>query len=60
MEITNITKGIKADVTIHRQGWTGKNSYKVEGNVMDKNGSVKVKVDGLWNEKLSLIDCATG
>lgn len=38
MEVTNITKGIKVELTIHRQGWTNKNAYKVEGNVIDKNG----------------------
>lgn len=31
MEVTNITKGTKVVLTIHRQGWTNKNAYKVEG-----------------------------
>jgi hypothetical protein len=31
MEVTNLTKNIKAVLTIHRQGWISKNAYKVEG-----------------------------
>lgn len=60
MEVTNITKNIKSEITIHRQGWTGKNSYKVEGTVKDAKGVTKCKIDGFWNEKLSVTDCITG
>jgi len=35
LEITNVTKNIKAVLNIHRQGWTSKNLQKVEGKVLD-------------------------
>ena len=36
-EVTNITKNIKLTLNIHRQGWTAKNAFKVEGKVLDEN-----------------------
>lgn len=38
MEVTNVTKNIKVELYIHRQGWTNKNLQKVEGKVLDENG----------------------
>ena len=38
MEVTNLTKNIKVDLNISRQGWTTKNAYKVEGKVLDADG----------------------
>jgi hypothetical protein len=40
MEITNLTKNLKVEFNIHRQGWTKKNAYKVEGKGIDANGNV--------------------
>lgn len=60
LEATNLTKNIKAELTIHRQGWTAKNAYKVEGKGMDQNGDVKFTVNGRWNEYLNVKDAQTG
>ena len=60
MELNNITTGAKCTLTIHRQGWTGKNAYKVEGDVLDPQGNKRFHVSGLWNEKYSIKDLKTG
>lgn len=60
LEVTNITKNLKCELTIHRQGWTGKNAYKVEGNVVDAGGVARYEVNGLWNQKYSIKDLKTG
>lgn len=39
LEVTNLTKNITCKLTIHRQGWTSKNAYKVEGSAHDSNGT---------------------
>lgn len=49
LEVVNKTKDIKCELTIHRQGWTGKNAYKVEGKVIDHSGQTRCKVEGLWH-----------
>lgn len=38
MEITNLTKNIKVELNIHRQGWTRKNAFRVEGKTLDSRG----------------------
>ena len=58
--VENLTRGIKVELTIHRIGWTKKNAYKVEGNVIDQNGVPKFSINGLWNKSLSLKDLKTG
>lgn len=60
LEATNLTKNIKTELIIHRQGWTNKNAYKVEGKGMDINGDVKFEVNGRWNEYLNIKDSNTG
>lgn len=60
LEVTNLTKNIKAELNIHRQGWTSKNAYKVEGKGIDANGDVKFEVSGRWNEYLNVKDLSTG
>lgn len=57
MEITNITKDIRVIINIHRIGWTKKNYYKVEGQVLDSEGKCRFEINGRWNEYLSLKDC---
>lgn len=53
-EVINHTKNIKAEVKIHRQGWTAKNSYKCEGRVIDNDGSCPFEIYGRWNEYFDL------
>jgi hypothetical protein len=60
LEVTNLTTGSKAEFNIHRQGWTKKNSHKVEGRVIDGKGNVRYEVHGLWNKELSLRNVSTG
>ena len=60
MEVTNLTRNIKTVFTIHRQGWTQKNAYKVEGHVLDEEGRPRLEINGKWNEYLNIKDCETG
>ena len=60
LEIQNLTRGTKAVLTIHRQGWTKRNAFKVEGKVLDNNGVCKYEVNGLWNKEMSIKNCLTG
>lgn len=60
MEITNKTKNIKCILTIHRQGWTNKNAYKVEGYVTDASGKNQFEINGLWNENYTIKNLRTG
>jgi hypothetical protein len=59
-QITNVTKNIKSEVSIQRKGWSNNNLHKVEGKVLDKNGSPKYEIEGTWIEYLNLRDLATG
>lgn len=59
MEVTNLTKNIKAELNIQRQGWTTKNAYKVEGKVSDSDGLVRYEIKGKWNQYLNLKDLKT-
>lgn len=60
LEITNITTGAKCTLVIHRQGWTNKNAYKVEGDVLDTKGKKRFHVSGLWNDHLNIKDLSSG
>ena len=60
MEVTNITKNIKVVLNVTRQGWTTKNAYKVEGNVLDANSKPRYEIEGKWNEGLSIKNISTG
>ena len=59
MEVTNLTKNIKVELNITRQGWTAKNAYKVDGKATDANGVCHYEIKGKWNEYLTLIDSKT-
>ena len=59
-DIDNLTTGEKARIFIHRQGWTKKNSYKVEGKILDKNGKCKYEVLGSWNKEMRIRNTETG
>lgn len=59
-EITNVTKNIKAEVFVHRKGWSNNNLHKVEGKVMDKSGTPKYEIEGTWVEYLNLREVSSG
>ena len=48
LEVNNITTGAKANLLVHRLGWTSKNAYRVEGKVTDSSGVCKYEVNGQW------------
>lgn len=60
LEVTNVTKNLKCVLNIHRIGWTMKNAYKVEGQVVDENQQPRYEVFGRWNEILSIKDLSNG
>src|SRR5947209_254068 len=59
MEVTNLTKNIKVELNISRQGWTTKNAYKVEGKATDADGVTHYEINGKWNEYLDLKEVKT-
>ena len=62
IEVTNMTKNIKVQVNISRQGmFTSQNAlHRLEGKVMDENGKARYEINGKWSEYLNLKDLATG
>ena len=60
LEVTNLTKNIKALINISKQGWTARDAYKVEGSVVDANEIPRCEIAGKWNEYLTVKDIAQG
>ena len=60
LEVNNLTRGTKVNLFIHRQGWTSKNSHRVEGKVLDAQGVCQYEVNGTWNGEMALKNCKTG
>lgn len=60
MDMTNLNTGSKANLYVHRQGWTKRNAFKVEGKVIDGRGVLRYEVFGTWNKQLSLRNVQTG
>ena len=58
-EIFNETTGSKVKIYVHRQGWTSKNKFRVEGQVLDKSGKVHYEIEGNWIKYLSILDPTT-
>ena len=62
IEVTNMTKNIKVQVNISRQGiFTSQNAlHRLEGKVMDETGKARYEISGKWSQYLNLKDLATG
>lgn len=62
IEVTNMTKNIKVQVNISRQGmFTSQNAlHRLEGKILDENGKARYEINGKWSEYLNLKDLATG
>jgi hypothetical protein len=52
MVITNHTSGEQCKLEFKARGWRGAGAYKVDGVVLDRQGSEKWVVHGSWNERL--------
>ncbi len=61
-EVTNVTKNIKVNINISRQGMftSQANLHKLEGKIVDENGKERFEITGKWSEYLNLKDLATG
>lgn len=43
-----------------QRGWSGSNAFRVEGKVMNSKGSEMFKVEGRWNDSVSIIESGNG
>lgn len=62
IEVKNLSHPSKlsAQVKFFPRGW-GESTYcKVVGEVFSSPGQVAYKIEGKWNQTISIIDCKTG
>lgn len=52
LEITNHTTGDKCILKFTKCGWLGVGRYQITGEIVDKDGTTRVKLHGHWNEHL--------
>jgi hypothetical protein len=57
--IRNLKNGEYCVMEFHTRGWTG-TGYKVEGEVFNERKQCVYKIEGRWNESISLINAKTG
>jgi len=50
LEVKNNTTGDKATINFTRCGWLGAGRYELAGDITDKDGVVRIKIKGKWNE----------
>jgi len=55
LEVTNKTTGDKGVVTFTRCGWLGAGRYDISGQITDKDGKIRLKISGKWNEIVNAI-----
>jgi len=55
LEFMNKTTGDKAVITFTKCGWSGVGRYELVGDIVDKDGVVKMRVKGKWNESVFAI-----
>jgi hypothetical protein len=53
LEFKNKTTGDRAVINFTKSGWLGAGRFELAGDVMDKDGNVKLKIRGKWNEYVS-------
>ena len=58
--IKNLTSGEVVELEFVRRGWLGKNAYVMRGEVKDKDGVPRYRVNGLWNEQISISNIESG
>jgi hypothetical protein len=48
--VNNLSTGETCELDYFVRGWTKKNAFKVSGDVKSRDGKVKFKVTGHWND----------
>jgi hypothetical protein len=52
LSIENHTTGDKVLLKFSKAGWLGAGRYNVTGDILDKDGKVRIKLHGKWNQAL--------
>mmetsp|Transcript_14051 Transcript_14051/g.14094 ORF Transcript_14051/g.14094 Transcript_14051/m.14094 type:complete len:180 (+) Transcript_14051:1321-1860(+) len=60
MNIKNQTTGDYAVVKFEKKGWFNKKAHEVDGKVFDAEGKLKYSISGVWSERLTIKNEATG
>lgn len=55
LEVHNKTTGDKGLITFSRSGWLGAGRFELAGDITDKNGKLRLRVRGKWNEAVYAI-----
>eukprot|EP01118_Nematostelium_gracile_P004578 TRINITY_DN1536_c0_g1_i1.p1 TRINITY_DN1536_c0_g1~~TRINITY_DN1536_c0_g1_i1.p1 ORF type:complete len:442 (-),score=137.62 TRINITY_DN1536_c0_g1_i1:91-1221(-) len=53
LNFTNKKTGDSASIVFSKCGWLGAGRYELSGNILDKNGKIRMKIFGKWNEYVS-------
>jgi len=53
LEVNNHTTGDKCVLRVTKSGWLGVGRFEVNGEVVDKEGVVRLKMGGKWNEVIT-------
>lgn len=54
------TSGIECEYTCYQKGWRGKDAFKVDGIIRDKDGKEIYEMFGKWNESIYVKNIETG
>jgi len=55
LEVVNKTTGDKGVIKFNKCGWLGAGRYELTGEITDKDGQVRLKIKGKWNEVIYAI-----
>jgi len=55
LEVTNKITGDKGVITFTRSGWLGAGRFELAGDIVDKDGRVRLRLKGKWNEVIYAI-----
>jgi len=53
---SNSTTGDSGTLKLEKRGWGGSNAYIVHGEICDKSGKVRYKIEARWDSYLKAID----
>jgi len=60
LEVKNHTTGDVAYLKATKCGWLGAGRYEISGEIKDKNGVVRLKLNGKWNDSVNAIKIKNG
>lgn len=55
LEVVNKATGDKGTVNFTRSGWLGSGRFDLNGEIVDKEGKLRLKIKGKWNESVYAI-----